>query len=105
MHQVRWHEGRRERLASIVFSIVPRKSKSRISLIEARTSLRSASRTISSTWVWNSAAIRRAFLIQPVTARIATGMSLGPIAINATTAIRAISEKAKSNMALGSSDQ
>ena len=77
----------------------------RISLIEARTSLRSASRTISSTWVWNSAAMRRAFLIQPVTARIATGMSFGPIAIIATTAIRAISDQAKSNMMTVSSAQ
>ena len=49
--------------------------------------------------------MRRAFLIKPVTARIATGMSFGPIAISATTAIRAISDQAKSNMATVSSGQ
>ena len=44
-----------------------RTSKLRISLSWSRTSLRFASRTISSTWVWNSDAMRRAFLIMPVT--------------------------------------
>ena len=44
--------------------------------------------------------MRRAFLIHAVTARMATGMSLGPIAINATTAIKANSDQAKSNMAV-----
>ena len=42
--------------------------------------------------------MRRAFLTQLVTARIAAGMSFGPIAIIATTAIKAISDQAKSNM-------
>ena len=62
------------------------------------TSPRSASRTISSTWVWNSAAMRRAFLIMLDMVRIAAGMSLGPIAINATAPIKTISDQAKSNM-------
>ena len=47
--------------------------------------------------------MRRAFLTQPVTARMAAGMSLGPIAIIATTAIKANSDQAKSNMVTVSS--
>ncbi len=42
--------------------------------------------------------MRRAFLIMPDTAFSAPGMSLGPIAISATTPISAISDQAKSNM-------
>ncbi len=64
------------------------------------TSPRSASRIISSTWPWNSPAMRRSFFTVSLTARMATGMSFGPMAISATTPIRAISEKAKSNIAV-----
>ena len=42
--------------------------------------------------------MRRAFLIACDTALIATGMSFGPIAINATMPIKAISDQAKSNI-------
>ena len=84
--------------ASTARSIVPLMSKLRISLICLRTSWRLASRIMSSTWVWNSAAIRRAFLIIPVTAFMATGRSFGPMAIRATTPISTISDQAKSNM-------
>src|ERR1019366_858836 len=91
------------RSGSIAFSTEERKSKLRISLNESLTSFRSASRIISSTWVWNSPAMRRAFLTKPLMARRATGRSLGPITTSATPAIRAISNHAKSNMSLNRS--
>src|SRR5579872_6665180 len=47
---------RNEPSASTARSTSPRMSKLRISLICWRTSASSVSRTISSTWVWNSAA-------------------------------------------------
>ena len=90
---------------SIAFSTVERKSKLRIELKESLTSFRSASRIISSTWVWNSPAMRRAFLMKPLTARRATGKSLGPITTRATAAMIAISDHAKSNMGVNGSSE
>ena len=89
---------RSERSGSTCFSTTDATSKLRISFSDWRTSSRFASRIISSTWVWNSDAIRRAFLIVAASAFSATGMSLGPMAISATTAITAISDQAKSNI-------
>ena len=84
--------------ASTARSIVPLMSKLRISLNWLRTSSRLASRIMSSTWVWNSPAMRRAFLTIPLTAFMATGRSFGPMATRATTPISTISDQAKSNM-------
>jgi hypothetical protein len=42
--------------------------------------------------------MRRIFLMAVVMVRIATGMSLGPMAMRATTPTRAISDQAKSNI-------
>jgi len=79
--------------------ILPLMSMRRRSLKVSRTSWRSASRTISSTWVWNSPAILRAFLTIWVTALIATGRSFGPMTMSATIPINPISVQAMSNMA------
>ena len=84
--------------SSSAFRILPLMSMRRRSLNSRRTSCRSASRTISSTWTWNSPAMRRAFLTIPATALIATGRSFGPISTRATTPISANSDQAKSNM-------